>query len=308
MKLAHDNKIIGAAILTPMFFGFSFLASKICLNILISNPIDIISFRFLFAAILMVVLRITKFIDIDLKGKNLKIVLMLSLFYPTLSFIFEIQGINMTTSAESGMMVSLVPVFTSLLAIPVLKEYPGKKQMFFIILSTAGVFFINYMQKQLGGKIIGNLMLLISVFFGSMYSVLTRKASLEFKAEEITYIMILMGAIVFNSISFVSHIILGDIQLYFKPLLNLKFLISILYLAFVCSVISFFLMNYLYSKIEASRVSVILNIATIISIFAGAMILKERLCWYHIMGIIMILVGVWGTNHFIGKSVNEPCK
>jgi len=303
MKLAHDKKIIGAAILTPILFGFSFLASKVGLNILKSNPIDIISFRFLFAAILMVVLRITKVIDIDLKGKNLKIVLLLSLFYPTLSFIFEIQGINMTTSAESGMMVSLVPIFTTILAIPVLKEYPGKKQMFFVILSAAGVFFINYMQKQSGGKITGNLILLTSAFFGSMYSVLTRKASLKFKAEEITYIMILMGAIVFNSISCVSHIISGDIQLYFKPLLNLKFLISILYLALACSVISFFLMNYLYSKIEASRVSVILNIATIISIFAGAMILKEGLCWYHIVGITMILAGVWGTNHFNGKSV-----
>lgn len=310
MKLSEDKKIIVAAILTPTFFGFSFLASKVGLNILESNPIDIISFRFLFAAIIMIIMKATNIIKIDLKGKNLKIVLLLSLFYPTLSFIFEIQGINMTTTAEAGMMVSLVPIFTALLAIPVLKEYPGKKQMVFIVLSTAGVFFINYMQNQSGKNIAGYLVLLTSAFFGSMYSVFTRKASLEFRAEEITFIMILMGSIMFNGISCVNHMIAGDIELYFKPLFNIKFLISILYLSIACSVICFFLMNYLYSKVEASRVSVIANIATIISIFVGVIILKERLYWYHIIGIIMILVGVWGTNYFKRETntTNKPTK
>lgn len=298
MQISESKKIIWSAILVPIFFGFSFLVSKIGLNNLNNNPIDLISFRFLFAAIIMFILKKLKILKIDLKGKNIKLVLLLAAFYPTLSFIFEVLGINMVTSAEAGIMVSLFPIITTIIAIPILKEYPSKKQLFFIILSAIGVIFINFMQKELGNNIGGYLILLISVFFGAMQGVLSRKASLKFKPEEITYIMIFMGAITFNIISIFNHLIYGDLIQYFTPLGNIKFLLAILYLSVACSVISFFLLNYLYSKLEAFRISVLTNIATIISIIAGVFILKEKIYWFHFIGITIILIGVWGTNYY----------
>jgi drug/metabolite transporter (DMT)-like permease len=50
------------------------------------------------------------------------------------------------------------------------------------------------------------------------------------------------------------------------------------------------------SKIEASKMSVFGNLATLISMIAGVIFLQEQLEYYHIIGAIMIIAGILGTN------------
>jgi len=71
-----------------------------------------------------------------------------------------------------------------------------------------------------------------------------------------------------------------------------------LYLGILSSVVAYFLANYTLSKIEASRSAVFANISTIVSIVAGVVVLHESFQVYHVIGSIMILVGVWGTNYY----------
>jgi len=302
MKLNDRLKIIIAAFLMATLFGFSFLASKIGLNILQGNPIDLIAYRFLFAAIILYGLKQFKVIKIDLRGKDLRPVLFMSMFYPVLSFTFEITGINMTSSAESGIIISFYPILTTILGILVLKEYPQKNKFFFIFLSMFGVFFINIMQKEAEYSITGYIILMFSVLFTSIQAVLTRRASLKFKPQEITYIMIITGAIVFNAVSLMTHVTNNSLNRYFTSLLNIELLGAITYLAVGSSIIGFFSLNYLYSKLEVSRISVLANIATIISIFAGVMVLNEVLNWYHYFGAAMILLGAYGANYSPDRS------
>jgi drug/metabolite transporter (DMT)-like permease len=56
------------------------------------------------------------------------------------------------------------------------------------------------------------------------------------------------------------------------------------------------LYNFSLSKLEASRVSVFGSLATVISILAGVIFLKEQLVYYHVVGSILIIGGVVGTN------------
>ncbi|HAA80455.1 MAG TPA: EamA family transporter, partial [Thermoanaerobacter sp.] len=64
------------------------------------------------------------------------------------------------------------------------------------------------------------------------------------------------------------------------------------------SVVAYFLNNYALSKLPASQASVFANLTTVISIIAGITIRHETFYWYHVIGAIMILIGVWGTNYF----------
>lgn len=304
MKMNDRAKIIIAAFLMATLFGFSFLASKIGLNTLKENPIDLIAYRFLFAAIILYGLKSFGVIKIDLRGKDLKPILFMSMFYPVLSFTFEITGINMTSSAESGIIISFYPILTTILGMIVLKEFPQKNKFFFIFLSMFGVFFINVMQKEADYSIAGYIILMFSVLFTSIQAVLTRRASLRFKPQEITYIMIITGAIVFNTVSLITHLANNSLNNYFTALINIELLAAISYLAIGSSIIGFFSLNYLYSKLEVSRISVLANIATIISIFAGVLILNEVLHWYHYIGAAMILLGAYGANY----SPNQATK
>lgn len=56
---------------------------------------------------------------------------------------------------------------------------------------------------------------------------------------------------------------------------------------------------------EASRSAVFANISTIVSIAAGVLVLHENFQLYHVIGSVMILVGVWGTNYYQKKLNSE---
>lgn len=60
--------------------------------------------------------------------------------------------------------------------------------------------------------------------------------------------------------------------------------------------------NYALSKIEAAKMSVFGNLRTVVAIFAGVFFLKEKIYYYHIIGSIMIILGVIGTNYFDSKD------
>ncbi|RKD29078.1 DMT family transporter [Thermohalobacter berrensis] len=294
-----------AGLTVSIIFGFSFLFTKEGLDVL--KPFQLLAFRFTFATLLLTILRIFGIIKINYKGKRIKILLFLALFQPVLYFIFEVTGVNMTSSSEAGMMIALIPVFVTILAAIFLNEKPTKKQLFFVIISVFGVIFITVMKDNLNtnGNIVGIFVLLGAVISAGVFNILSRKSSLHFKPVEITYIMLLIGAIVFNLISITRHIIEGNIHHYLIPLTNVKALISILYLGGLSSVVAFFMLNYMLSKIEASRSSVFANITTIVSIVAGVLIRKEPFYWFHIVGSIMIIMGVWGTNYYGVKKKKE---
>jgi drug/metabolite transporter (DMT)-like permease len=61
--------------------------------------------------------------------------------------------------------------------------------------------------------------------------------------------------------------------------------------------VAFFGMNYYISKLGASRSAVFVNLSTIVSVAAGILFRGEPFYWYHLVGGVLILVGVWGTNH-----------
>jgi drug/metabolite transporter (DMT)-like permease len=279
-----------------VIFGFSFMFSKIALEY--ATVLQLIGLRFLVAAVLFEALRLLRIVKFKLKFKDLKILIPIALFQPVLYFLGETYGINYSSSSMAGIVISLIPVTTAIISYFVLKEVLTKLQTVFLALSIVGIGLIGYM-TLIDFKLdmmLGFLFLFVAVIAASIYSVLSRKASGEFDAIKITYVMMVFGAIVFNIIGFTHSRIAG--YPYFAPFMNLRFDISILYLGAISSIIAYFLMNYTVSKMPATQFSLFANLATVISIIAGAVFLKEQIFIYQIIGSVLIILGVWGVNFF----------
>lgn len=285
-----------------VIFGFSFLFTKEGLDVL--APFHLLGLRFGLAVAIFVILRLSGFVKIDFKGKNLGMVLLLSAVEPVAYFICETTGIQMTSSSETGMMIAMVPIVTTLLGMAVLNEKPSLPQTAFILLSVAGVVFIVVMKgsMEIGKNLTGTFVVLGAVVCAGIFNVLSRKISSEFSPVEITYVMMWVAAVVFNGISVAQHVSGGNLQQYFAPLGDMKAVLSIVYLGFLSSVVAYFMLNFMLSKLEAARSAVFTNLVTVFSIIAGVTVGHEPFYWFNIAGGIMILLGVWGTNHYEKKQ------
>lgn len=292
-----------AGIVMCLIFGLSFLFSKQGLADL--APMILLSYRFGIAALVLTVLLLLGLIKVDFKGKPMKGVILLSVFYPVLAFVFEVNGLRFTATSQAGIMVSLMPIFVSLLGVVILKEKPAAVQWCFILSSVAGVLITVIFSKSAGeeGSFWGILLLLISVAGGSIQNVLSRKYSKYFTSVEITFVMIWLGAIAFNAAAVIQGLIGGNLkELYAAPFHSVNAMLAVVYLGALASVVAFFCMNYMLAKLKAANASVFVNLATVISILAGVLWLHEALHWYQAVGGVFIIAGVWGTNYYENRG------
>lgn len=283
-------------------FGLTFLFSKTGLAYM--SPMMLLSCRFLIAAVFMSILLLCRIIHVDFRSKPVYRVVILSVFYPMISFLFETVGLQWTSTAQAGIMVSLMPVFVAFLGFFFLKERQNKKQIFFIVCSVIGVLVTIIFSKQgEDGTQKGLLLLLCSIIAGSVYNILSRKNAVIFTPIEITFVMIWLGAIFFTAIFFWQAIHDGGIVTAYKVVLQEPAAVfSVVYLGVFASVLAFFCMNYMLGKLPAANACIFNNMATVISIFAGILFLHEKMYWYQIVGGILIITGVWGTNYYEEKE------
>ncbi len=277
-----------------VIFGFSFLFSKYALDYI--SPMGLLAYRFLFAFITFYVLRIIHVIHFKLDKKMLVLILPVVIVQPVLYFIFETYGLNLTTSGEAGLMIALIPIFVALLSAMLLKEKPSLWQVIFILISVSGVILIQtYKSFELGSSLWGFLLLFSAVLSAALFNITSRKASTKYRASEITYLMMIAGAITFNSIYVTQLITEGQILNYVTNLLNMHIILPILVLGCIISTGGFFLVNYTLHHMPPHISSIYTNLSTIVAIIAGAIFLQESVTIYHIIGSILIISGVYGT-------------
>ena len=295
--------IAGVAYAT--IFGFSFLATKNALDYI--DPFHFLGLRFSLAALALTVLVLTRVVKVNFKGKNIKLAIYLGILEPFLYMICETFSIKMISSSQVGMMIAVIPIFVTIFSAVFLKEYVTPKQLFFIVLSVAGVIFIVLMQSGIGaeGSILGYVVAMGAVITGAGYTVYSRKLSTTFTPFELTYVIITVGAVAFNIIGFIRYKQVGVYTSYFAPLKDTGIIIPLLYLAIFSSIIAFALMNFTLSKITATQTAVFSNLVTVVSIIAGVTFRNEAFEWYHFMGGAMILLGVWGVNRYIKQQAKE---
>lgn len=304
MKSNETSKVYLAAVSYSIITGLSFLFGKIGLDY--SSPLDLLAYRFTFGFLAILVPIIFKWVKLDVNMNMIKRILPLVLFYPLAFFGFQTFGLELTQSSEAGIILAAVPIFTMILASYFLKERTTSLQKLSILLSVFGVIYITFMKSSSVemSNLKGILYLLVSVVSFAIYSVMARNLTKDFSTTELSYVMISIGFIAFNLLAIGKHLIDGSMGSFFLPLKSSNFIIAALYLGVLSSLGTAFLTNYVLSKIEASKMSVFTNLATVISIVAGVVFLNEEIFYYHIIGSILIIVGVVGVNLFGEKAKN----
>jgi drug/metabolite transporter (DMT)-like permease len=294
MKDKKQLKASLAALITNVIFGFSFLFSKVALSY--SHPLVILAVRFTVAFAVLSLLWAIGVFKMSFKGKARGRILLMALAQPVCYYVFELYGIKLTSSALSGVIISLVPVVVIILATVFLRERPTLRQVLFSALSLGAIAVISVLSNDgAQNTFMGILLLLGAVLCASVFNVLSRKESKEYSPIERTYIMFLAGSVGFNLIaaatlgkSYVTEIISASV--------HIEFWGAIAYLAIASSIIAFLLYNYSTTILPPVKSASYSNLITVVSVLAGIFILGEILSPLQLVLCAAVIIGVLGVN------------
>lgn len=283
-----------AALMSNFIFGLSFMASRIALEHTSSSVM--LSLRFGASVVIMLILAMTGMIKMNYKGKNVRSLFLLGLFQPVIYFIGEANGIRLTNSSFAGIMISLIPVVTAIGAGIFLHEKPPKSTYGWILCSVAGVAVISV--SQAGDGVVqpaGILLLVLAIIAGAGFTICSRSMADEFTPYERTFVMMLMGFVFFTAAGivleggeFVSQVA--------EAVVDKHVILPVLYLSVASSVLAFLMLNYSVTYLDAAKATVFTNLIPIISLLAGVLILGEPFSAVYLIGIALILVGVYKVN------------
>jgi len=301
--MSEKRKAYIAAILYAFVIGLSFMFVKVTLTV--ASPIDTLAHRFTVAFIGIVILLVFTKNKLTIKKQDLLKILPLALLYPIVFFTFQVLGLARISSSEAGIIQATIPIFTLALAGLLLKEKATRGQFVSIAFSVLGVIYMLMMNgaNTTTGNVIGSGFIILSAIAASIYNVFARRLTKQYSLLTLTYVMTLCGFIIFNGIAIGEHVMKGTFNDFFKPFIHVDFIIAILYLGLLSSLGTSYLSNYALAILEASKMSVFSNLATLITILTGILFLQESFRIYHLIGGFMIVMGVIGTNYFGLKRV-----
>lgn len=305
MKKNRKSIVYLGAVIYSIITGLSFLFGKVALSH--SDPLDLLAYRFTAAFLGALVPVIFGWIKIDISWKMIKKVLPISIFNPILFFGLQSYGLELLQSSEAGIFLALIPIFTMVLASQFLNEKTSRLQKLSIIVSVAGVIYIAIKKGSSFefSNIKGMAFLLISVLSFAIYSVMARKMTRDFSSISLSYLMIGISFLSFNLLAIGKNLINGSMGQFIGHAGEFEFIMAVLYLGVLSTFITVLISNFVLSKLEAYKMSVFTNLATVISIVAGVVVLNEDIYYYHIIGSILIIAGVIGANFFGIKEDKE---
>lgn len=258
---------------------------------------DVLATRFLLTAFFFILLKLTGIIHVSFRGKDMRFPMLTALCEPGCYFIFETFGIMGTTTVLAGILLAMSSAVIIILETVFLKEKTTILQKLCLLIRILGgivvvAFGVNSGKNTAWG--IGAIIL--AMVSGAGYAVATRKSSQQFSAIETTFFTSIFGAVLFNGINVIIHITSGTLNNYFDLLLNPQNWGGLIFLSLISSIAATVMTNYCYSKIQASLVSALSGISTVVTIAVGVIFNHEKLYPYHIIGTVMILGGALCMN------------
>jgi len=286
MKQQRIDLIGIVFLLTAMLtWASSFIALKAAIGPL--GPMSVVFGRMVVASLCFVYF-INQFRKLEFTKKDVKYILLLTLFEPCLYFIFEAKALQLTTASQAGMITSMMPLMTAIAASFVLKEYLSKRVVIGSILAVAGAVWLSLgaqSSEHASNPLLGNFLEFCAMICGTWYAISVRYLSQRFSALFLTAIQAFIGTIFFAPLALWEYFTL-------PMTLSWEVFGWICYLGIVVTLGGYGMFNLALSRIEASRASVFVNLIPVFTVLLAYIFLGEVLSQTEMMASFVIFGGI----------------
>lgn len=284
-------KVFVAVFLAIFFWGFSFVWTN---QILLENiPVfTFIFFRmFIAGGVLYTVSKITGKLQKIEKG-DYKLLFLMAFFEPFIYFIGETFGLKATNSPTlSALIIALIPVFALGAGVFIYKEKISWINILGVIATIPGIVLMVFHTGDMTPEYWWGIALLFVAIFGSVgYSSVVKRLE-KYNSFTIATYQFVFGAVLFLPCFFIFN---GDYQV--AGIFQWNILKPILYLAILCSCLSFVLYIYSIKSLGIARSSVFTSLIPAVSAVGAYIYGYETFTWQQLTGIAIVIMGVVFTQ------------
>jgi drug/metabolite transporter (DMT)-like permease len=278
-------------LLAVLFWGFSYIAIKICLTQL--EPIEMISARFLLASpTLLLIMWIKKIKPWPVHLKT-KVVIAAGIVF--LHFWVMATGMQETSASNTAWILTTAPIFIALLSWVYLGERFTLPQWFGLALALLGVLALvskGSLENLAWIRSRGDLIVLGSCVTWAFYTVGTREITAKTDPLVATFWMVTLAGIVFVPYTLAT----SGMQKFFT--LNTEVTISLLFLGIFCLAVAFWLWSEGLKRQPAAEVGIWLYVEPLFAMIGGWLILSESITRWLIVGAILISAGIYVSERY----------
>ena len=263
--------------IATIFFGMTYVLTKICLNY--STELHIISFRFLIAFVISLIFLQRKIFPLKIKEILYSLILSVLLF---MVFITMTIGVKYTTATNASFLISLSVIFIPFFSWIFNKEKPKKSIFIVLIIALIGIMLLT-LDKNLEFHI-GDILCLICSLLFSFHVLITERFVKNNNP-------ITLGVLQFGGVAILSFLVQYPIEKFTLPK-NEKFWISLMILSVFCTALAYIIQTVSQKKLSSTLIGLILSLEPIFSGIFGYFILNEYLSPQQYIGAFLLLISI----------------
>jgi len=303
--MSNHNKALASIIIVVLFWGFSFISTKIA--IVVFPPMSLAMLRFAVALVFLYFIKLKLAPGEKLRKKDIPLLFAAGFTGVTLYFFFENTGIALVSASEASIAVSSIPALimitemitgkitirrkkTAQDALPNMKNETGQprrktRQWIGCLVSIAGVWLVAGVSFSISGNVTGYLFMTGAAFSWVAYSFLTRPLFAHCSRIYIVFWQTAAGFIFFIPFSLMEYQSWGNV--------DIEVIMHLLFLGIFCSAIGYWYYVRAMEVLGVSVSAIFINLIPVVTVIAGFFVLDDRLTLLQWIGAALVVSGVY---------------
>ena len=257
-------------VLAVLFWSGNFISGRYISNSI--EPMQLSFFRWFFVLILLLPYILINYKNLILGFKKDSILLIIFGAFGIAGFnTFLYYGLQTTTATNALLINSSTPIFIILISSIIFRIAITKIQIMGVVLSTLGVLYL--------------------ILKGDINHIL----ELKFKPKELSSFEFLTITTIIGVIILYIIFVFQGYSIEFSFLSNNDVLYSLIYIVIFPSILSFYFWNRATIEIGANKAGQSAHLMPVFGAFLAYVFLDEVLEFYHMVGIVLIAIGIYLT-------------
>lgn len=209
-------------------------------------------------------------------------------------------GLRYIGAAEAGIIIGASPAITAFLSSLLLRDVPFRAVWFGCVVSFAGVALVSSGGTQgMSGDnpILGGTLIVLALVSWALYSIGGRQTMERFTPLTINWTTLFISVLMQIPFLWTDQLLL-ETGVESVPLSGW---LALLYLIVFATALGQQAWLYGVHGVGPARAGIFINLIPVSALLLSVFILKEPIGWKEIVGIVLILVGVWLVNRQTAK-------